>query len=325
MITVPGPIEPTIVNGSTFSVVVSSVPFGIPERTTVTAINGYGAGQAATCNQTMFPTQFTCSRTMSHKPTVASSPSFSRSVLASPTPVPLPGPVTSLTASIAGLAQRVKLAWLPPEGSAVSYYTISWVVTGKPGSTYSKNASQLTTTVDGLLGATQYRFWIAAVDSAGAGPACTVAVVVNSNLPIPLPPVLVTATPGDSVASVTWTVVQRAATMNYTLFSQISSCTLTCSSCVDPAAVVCNVAWTVQLEANSKMSCNVTGLSDGVVYIFRAACCNDAGMSPLSVPSRAIIPFSGTMTTPGSPLKLRVTSVARYAPNQQPFEFQLTA
>ncbi len=164
--------------------------------------------------------------------------------------------------------------------------------------------------VEQLTGGGLYRLSVAAVDVSGAGPASSVVVTVNGDLPLPLPPVSVTATPGNGVVTVTWTVVQQPATANYTVTSQVTSCALVCSSCGDPTSAVCTVAWDAADEAT--MSCNVTGVTDGVAYVFRASCCNDAGVSSLSTPSQAVIPYSGVKATPGAPPTPRVTAVARF-------------
>jgi Fibronectin type III domain/Zinc carboxypeptidase len=108
---------------------------------------------------------------------------------------------------------------------------------------------------------------------------------VNATTPAPAKPTApstVTATAGDSTASLSWTPPASDGG------SPISGYTVTSS----PISAGC--------VTTGARTCTITGLSNGTAYTFTVTATNTAGTSPASAASAAVIP-NGPVSTPGAP------------------------
>jgi predicted outer membrane repeat protein len=110
--------------------------------------------------------------------------------------------------------------------------------------------------------------------------------------PFPLPPSVVTATPGNGQATVTWTPPPT----NPQPGTTISSYTVT----ANPGGQGC----TYQVSIPETDSCTVTGLTNGTAYEFSVASTNPFGTSGWGPPSASVIPAA----TPDAPTNVHATA-----------------
>ena len=175
----------------------------------------------------------------------------------------------------------VVLSWGSPEkngGLPITNYTVT--VSIDKGITW-KNfvrpvATALSTVVSGLTIGTEYLFRVAAVNPVGTGPASN-PTVPTILVGVPNAPKIVSAAPGDECATLTWTapLSNGSAITNYTIsFSSDGGSTWSPFSRLPSPA----------------LSVTVTGLTNGLGYIFRVNATNLTGVGPNSLSTAVLMP-----------------------------------
>ncbi|HTT88074.1 MAG TPA: fibronectin type III domain-containing protein, partial [Acidimicrobiales bacterium] len=210
-----------------------------------------------------------------------------RSAEVSSTPATTPGAPTALTAT-AGDGQ-VALSWTAPAsdgGSAITSYNV-YEGTSSGGETLlqSTGSTAATFTVTGLTNGTTYYFEVAAVNGVGAGLVSNEAFATPAT--IPGAPTGLSATPGDSQVSLTWSAPASdggSAITSYNVYEGTSS---------GGETLVTNVTGASYLA---------TGLTNGTNYYFEVSAVNGVGEGPRSTEVSAT-----PATTPGVPTALTAT------------------
>ena len=189
------------------------------------------------------------------------------------------------------------VTWTAPDngGALISSYTITPFVgaTAQTPVTVSNAPPVSSVNISGLTPGTAYTFTVTATNSVGNGPASTPSnSVTPTALAAPAPPTGVTATAGDTTATVTWT----APTNNGG--SPVTSYTVTPNTAGNEGST--------QLPSTtvSGTSATITGLTDGTTYAFTVAATNAVGTSQPSVQSNSVTPA----TFPGAPLGVVATA-----------------
>lgn len=199
------------------------------------------------------------------------------------TTAPPNSPVITATATTVGSASTFTLTGFPanadetvvvtaPDGSAANLFV---TVNGSGSGTATYTPSQAGTY--GLMTDPNPRsttFVATAAPGPGPGPG-----------PAPVPPsapLVVTAEPGDSSATLTWRVPADPGSSTVTGYEVTSS----------PAGGVCTTP-------APTLTCNVTGLTNGTAYTFTVRALNAAGWGPWSTASNSVTPqASPTPPTP---------------------------
>jgi hypothetical protein len=190
-----------------------------------------------------------------------------------------PASAPAITSISAG-DSLVNLAWTTPNGngSPISGYAVEYSSNGGTSWTRVTVGNVNATTVTGLGNGTTYIFRVAAVN--GAGPGLFSAPTTQV---IPLgTPAEVGAVPSDRSVWVAWTppTGNTAAIVGYRI--EVSS----------------NGGSTWSLAANvagNTTSARVTGLTNGVAYVFRVAAVSSQGAGGFSAASAAVIPAAGAV------------------------------
>jgi len=208
--------------------------------------------------------------------TVAAVPAAPPSTPAAPTPSPL--------------AAAVSLAWSAPTsdgGAEITDYEVESSFDG--GLTWSPELTSSTSpaTVTGLTNGVGYVFRVAAVNSAGTGPFSDSSVqsVPRTTASAPLD---VNGTEGAGFVELGWSAPTSdggAAVSDYVVqFSANDGAT-----------------WSLFTDGTSSVSsATVTGLTNGVGYVFRVAAVNSAGTGAFSLVSPEVVPRT-TPTQPATP------------------------
>ena len=303
----PGiPPQPTVAQATATSatVTVTSGAGGIPISFTVTTVEDPArqctvTGSSGSCPVTGLTTgntyTFTATATNSGGTSLASVAS-APITLATPT---APGAPT--VGSWTPHSTQVDLSWSAPSngGSPITGYRIQWSDDSSAGPFDDSVTvgNVLNGTVTGLINGMTYWFRVAAINAIGAGTdsASTPGVTPRT---VPGAPTSVTATAGDTQASVSWSAPSS------TGGSVITSYTATAS----PGGAVCTTAST---------SCTVTGLSNGTNYTFTVTATNAAGSGAASAASSAVTPQSSPTPTP-TPRPPRPTPTPTPTPSPTP-------
>ena len=188
-----------------------------------------------------------------------------------------PGAPTGVSAA-AGNAQAT-VSWVAPAsngGSAITGYT----VTSNPGNLTCTTPGTLTCPVTGLTNGTPYTFSVTATNAIGTGPPSTSS---NAVTPVTVPgaPTNVTATAGNTSATVNWTVPSSnggSAIIDYTVTSSGSQ--------------------TATAIGAGATSATVSGLTNGTPYTFTVHARNNVGAGAESAASTAVTPAPNV---PGQP------------------------
>ncbi|MBS2025352.1 MAG: fibronectin type III domain-containing protein [Deltaproteobacteria bacterium] len=203
---------------------------------------------------------------------VGSSPNSSASNTVTPSSGPhAPGVPTGLTAT-PGIRQ-IDLTWTAPAsdgGSSITGYTIA-ISAGT--STTSTTATGTSASLTGLLDGTTYTFTVAATNAIGTGPASNG--VSAATFSVPGAPTGVTASPGDTQATVSWTAPQSDSPVTGYLVA------------ASPGGAT---------QTTTSTSATFTGLTNGTAYTFTVTATSAVGTGAASAPSSAVTPFS----TPGA-------------------------
>ena len=193
-------------------------------------------------------------------------------------PVAAPGTPGNVTATPGGTTSA-NVSWdAPTTGGAPSSYTITPRINGvaQTPKTITGSPPFTTTTVSGLTRGTTYTFTVQASNPAGSGPVSAASnAVTPQNAVAPAQPAGVSAKPGTSSASLSWTAPSDGD-------SPITSYTIT--------PFIGGVAQPTTQVAGSATSATVTGLTNGTAYTFTVKATNAVGTGPASSPTSAVTP-----------------------------------
>jgi hypothetical protein len=225
------------------SAAVTNLSNGVSYTFTVTATNSVGTGAASDPSAAVIP-----------NPTVPDAPTGANAV--------------------AGDGQAT-VSWTAPDdgGSAITGYT----VTTSPGGATTP-AAGTSVLVTGLTDGTAYTFTITATNGVGtsAPSAASSPVTPGGATTAPDAPTAVTAVPGNTQATVSWTAPASNGG------SPITGYTVTAS----PGGVTATTA--------GATSAAVVTLTNGVTYTFTVTATNSVGTGPASAPSNVATPTAGT-------------------------------
>lgn len=183
---------------------------------------------------------------------------------------------------------QATVTWTAPAttgGSTIIGYT----VTASPGGATATTSGATSAIVTGLTNGTGYTFTVVATNSLGTSVASTPSNRVTPAAP-PAAPTGVTATSGNSQATVSWTAPTAdggSAITGYTITASPGGKTVTTGS------------WS--------SSTIVTGLTNGTAYTFTVQAANAAGTSAASTPSNTVVP-QGPASAPGAPTSVTATA-----------------
>jgi hypothetical protein len=248
----------TCTTSGSLTCTVTGLSDATPYTFTVTATNGVGAG----------PT---------------SSPSTAV------TPGGAPGAATAVTGTPAdGL---VHLSWTaaPAHGYTVTQY----VATAAPGGQSCTTSGATFCTVSALTDGTGYTFSVVASNSKGSGPVSMPSATITP-AGLPTTPTSVSATPGDTTASVSWGASSGSGTT-------ITGYTVTSA----PGGLSCST--------NGATTCTVPDLTNGTPYTFTVTATSPAGTSAASAASSSITPTGPPAAVPGAPGTPTATAAAASA------------
>jgi hypothetical protein len=292
----PAPTVPGVPTGVSASAgnAAATVTWSAPASTGGSTITGYTVtaspgGRTATVAGTARTATVTgltngTATTFTVRATNAVGSSAASSASAAVTPIGPPGAPTAVSATSGSRSATV--TWTPPVstgGSAITGYS----VTATPGGrTATVTGTATSATVTDLVDGTPYTFTVTAQNAAGSsGGAATVSAVTP--LSAPSAPTAVSATPGDTTATVTWTAPSSNGG------TTITGYTVTASP-GDRTATV----------AGSLRTATVTGLTNGTAYTFTVRATNSVGSSAASSPSTGITPVGA----PGAPTAVSATA-----------------
>ena len=166
--------------------------------------------------------------------------------------------------------RSVVVSWDGPVSGAATPNT--YKVTAVPGGKTCIAAAPVTScTVSGLFNGTSYTFVVAASNTTGTSSPSQATLSVTP-LPVPGSPSNPLATAGPASAVVTWSAPAAGS-------SAVGSYTATAT----PGGQTCNALAPVT-------TCTISGLTNGTSYTFTVMATNNAGSSPPTSPSAAVIP-----------------------------------
>jgi fibronectin type 3 domain-containing protein len=217
-------------------------------------------------------------------------------------PVTVPGAPAGLSAAPGD--RQVTLKWDPPAsdgGSPVTGYDLYVGSTAHFGGRGPlAEVTGRAVIVTGLANGTTYYFRVTAVSKVGQGPPSNEVPAVP--LTVPGAPTRLTATPGNSKATLTWTAPASggAPIKGYIIYQGTS-----------PDG---ETGTPVNGSLVSGTSHTVTGLTNGTIYFFKVVAVNAAGLSPLSAEASAalkvIVPPASTAPASTAPASTAPASTA---------------
>jgi len=218
------------------------------------------------------------------------------------TPVTVPEAPAGLTAAPGD--RQVSLKWNPPAsdgGSPVTGYDLYVGTTAHfDGKAPLAEVTGRAVIVTGLANGTTYYFRVTAVSKVGQGPPSNEVPAVP--LTVPGAPTRLTATPGNSKATLAWTApVSGGAPIKGYIIYQGTSPDGESGTPVNGSLV-------------TGTSATVTGLTNGTTYFFKVVAINAAGLSPLSAEASAtlhvIVPPPSTAPASTAPASTAPASTA---------------
>jgi len=179
---------------------------------------------------------------------------------------------------------QVSLSWTAPStnnGSAITDYTVRYSSNGGSSwTTFRRSASKaITATITGLTNGTSYLFQVAAVNGAGTGSWSSNSSTVTPRT-VPSVPTSVTGTAGNGQVSLGWTAPSNnggSAITDYTVRYSSNG----------------GLSWTTfPRSASTATTATVTGLTNGISYLFQVATVNGAGSGAFSNSSSRVTPLT---------------------------------
>jgi titin len=194
-----------------------------------------------------------------------------------------PAQVTGLVASAGHL--QACLSWTAPDGD-IADYTVQYS-DGSGWQTFAHPQSTNTfITVTGLTNGVSYQFRVAATNALTTGTYSTLATATPS-LSLPEAPTAVTGASGSGLVSLAWTAPAN------------TSCRLLTNYIISYSSDSGSLWTNLTPQPATSATATISGLSNGVAYIFRVAYQSAAGTGPWSEASASITP-SGPPNPPVS-------------------------
>ncbi|MDX6393162.1 MAG: hypothetical protein QOJ73_4225 [Streptosporangiaceae bacterium] len=299
--------RPTIASAPPVTTYGSTISVSTPDAASITGVNLVSLGtdtHQMDMNQHFVPLSFTAGSgslnvTMPSSSAVAppghymlfiinkqGTPSMANIVgISQPTTPVVPSAPAGVTATAGNGGASV--SWTAP--SSGNSPITSYSVTPSTGTTtlaptvISGNPPATNATISGLTNGVTYTFTVTATNAVGAGPASAASNAVTPTAPtVPAAPTGVTATAGNTAATVTWTAPAIGG-------SPITSYTVTRYLAGNAQAT------TTVTGSPPATSTAVTGLTNGSSYTFRVSASNAIGAGPASAASNAVTPSAATV------------------------------
>ncbi len=183
------------------------------------------------------------------------------------------------------------MSWTPPAqdgGDPVTAYSVTPYIgfNAQPVTTFTSSAT--TETVTGLTDGTAYTFTVTATTDAGTGPASSPSTTVTPRT-VPGAPTILTVTPGNASATITWTPPSSDGGSAITTYTAVAGDETT------PTNGGESCTWTA-----GPLTCTITGLTNGDSYVFGLSATNGAGTGMTS----AIVGPVTPATLPSAPLSV---------------------
>lgn len=208
-------------------------------------------------------------------------------------PADLPDAPTDVAADTSGVSQEVEVTWSAPAndgGNAIKNYIVQYSLNSGPPSwqTYSHPVSNATSIlIPGLTNDVEYIFRVAAVNDPGQGDFSDPSAPAYPRGVVPGAPSGVSAAASNAQAEVSWDAPSDNGGTPLTDY-QVRYSSNGGTSWSDGVAVGANFADRVY---------TVTGLTNGLDYLFEVAAVNNRGVGAWSAPSDPVTPA----TIPGAP------------------------
>ncbi|MCU1360484.1 MAG: putative thermolysin family peptidase, partial [Ilumatobacteraceae bacterium] len=209
--------------------------------------------------------------------------------------VNVPGAVR-LPSAVAGDASAT-VSWQAPAfdgGGAITSYVITPFLSGIAQTPVNTGSAAVSFVVPGLTRGGSYTFIVAAVNSAGTGPASPETTPVVTPAVAPRAPTNVTAAAADRSAIVSWTAPVDnggSAIIGYVVTPFLGATALPSSSAGDATSLVVN------------------GLTNGQAYTFTVAAVNAIGTGAASAASVPVTPTAAIPLLPGRVLDTRIGGI----------------